>query len=164
MSASIIAPRRQLAKRLADGITKVYSSPPIPVLEIAQDKGVQVVFASFGRYSQSVAGFCDFEGARLLVNSDDIPTRQNFTLAHELGHWIMHRDIFLKNPDKYSVLPRANSYGLNAPLEREANTFAAHLLVPSRLLNRVRTPTTSVTALADIFRVSRTMMEIRIRP
>ena len=56
------------SKKAADELTKDYGSPPIPVLEIAEKCGVDVVFANF---DEAVAGFCDFSSAKLFVNDID---------------------------------------------------------------------------------------------
>ncbi len=152
-----------MAKRKADGLTEVYSSPPVPVLEIAEQNGVNVIFANFGSSSERVAGYCDFRKAKLFVNAADSPRRQSFTIAHELGHWVMHRSIFGENPKTYPVLPRFSRPSNNSPHEKEANKFAAHLLAPDHLLKPVLNPTVSAGTLADIFFVSRTMIEIRMK-
>ncbi len=154
-------PRFSLAKKAADDLTDVYSSPPIPVLEIAESKGVDVVFDPFDKYSDTVAGFCDFAARKLYVNENDPLNRQNFTIAHELGHWILHREYFLRHPDKYPVLPRFQDPISGNTFEIEANTFAANLLVPKMLLLPVREA--PVSKLAEIFLVSREMMEIRLK-
>lgn len=153
--------RWDLARTRADRLTERYQSPPIPVIEIAESNGVDVVFANFGAHNQRVAGFCDFKSAKLYVNKDDRQERQFFTIAHELGHWILHRNIFLAHPEQYPVLPRFQSVEHHSPMEQEANHFAANLLVPAQLLLPViRAP---VSTLAAIFRVSRTMMEFRVQ-
>ncbi len=152
-----------MAKREADRLTEVYSSPPIPVLEIAEESGIKVRFVDFGPYSTKVSGYCDFTKQEIFVNGKDIPQRQSFTIAHELGHWFMHRRIFLENPDIYPVLLRTNNPDSNNPLEKEANAFAAHLLVPNRLLKPVQNQGVNAAVLANIFFVSRSMMEIRMR-
>ena len=46
--------------------------------------------------------------------------RQQFSLAHELGHWLMHRDM---NPETLSLT-------LHKQVEDEANEFAAAFLLP----------------------------------
>ena len=156
-----LRPRWDLAEQTADGLTQDFSAPPIPVLEIAENNGVNVVFADFGEHSERVSGLCDFKHARIYINQDDIPERQAFTMAHELGHWILHRDIFAKDPDNYTVLPRFTQPNQGDPMEKEANKFAATLLVPLRLLRPVRHA--PVSQLASIFGVSRTMMEYRLK-
>lgn len=157
----ILRPRWDLAEQTADRLTAKFSSPPIPVLEIAESNGVNVVFIDFGKHSESVAGFCDFKAKRLFVNAKDKPERQSFTMAHELGHWMLHRDVFLADPARYPVLPRFSEPNEKDPLEKEANKFAACLLVPKRLLSPVKEA--PVSALARIFGVSRTMMEFRVK-
>jgi Zn-dependent peptidase ImmA (M78 family) len=152
--------RWQFARTVADNVTREYNSPPIPVLEIAERSGVNVVFADFAQNREKVAGFCEFKTARLYVNSDDMPERQYFTIAHELGHWLLHREIFLAHPERYPVLPRFQSADRKDPLEQEANHFAANLLVPEKLLKPVKG--SPISALASVFKVSRTMMEFRI--
>jgi Zn-dependent peptidase ImmA (M78 family) len=130
-------------------------------LEIAEKTGVDVVFADMGVHRDKVAGFCDFEGSKLYVNKSDPTTRQTFTMAHELGHWVMHREFFLQHPDRYPVLPRFQSVDESNVFEREANCFAANLLVPTRLLKPIRAH--NVAMLARIFAVSTAMMEIRLK-
>jgi len=153
--------RWDLAERKANELTKDYSSPPIPVVEIAESNGVDVVFADFGLHSQKVAGFCDFGAAKLYVNKSDIYERQLFTISHEFGHWVLHREYFIDHPEEYPVLPRFQSVDKNNSMEQEANKFAACLLVPERLLKPVsRAP---VSALAGVFKVSKTMMEFRLK-
>ena len=151
--------RWNVAKAAADRLTKRFSVPPIPVIEIAESNGVDVVFTGFGEHNDTVAGLCDFAAAKLYVNKDDIAERQYFTIAHELGHWILHRNVFVENPDLYPVLPRFQRTARHDPMEQEANCFAANLLVPERLLTPVKSAPPS--RLASIFQVSKTMMEFR---
>ena len=145
----------------ANALAAPYSTPPIPVYEIAEQNGVNVVVVDFGKHSESVSGLCDFVNARLYVNAKDSTERKTFTIAHELGHWMLHRDIFAADPDRYPVLPRFSDPHRGDPLEMEANRFAATLLVPERLLAPVRGA--SISQLAGIFGVSRSMMEFRIK-
>ena len=135
--------------------------PPIPVIDIAENNGVDVIFSNFGDAGDRVAGFCDFANARLYVNAKDAVNRQTFTIAHELGHWMLHREYFEENPEAYSILPRFQNVGRSNAFEQEANDFAAKLLVPSRLLIPVKDA--PVSELARIFAVSRMMMEIRLK-
>lgn len=157
----ILRPRWRLAESSADRLSAPYTAPPIPVLEIAEQNGVDVVIADFGENSAKVAGFCDFKNAKIYVNVGDRVDRQSFTIAHELGHWMLHKDIFINEPDRYPVLPRFSSPNREDPLEKEANKFAACLLVPERLLRPVKD--VPISELARIFGVSRTMMEFRIK-
>ena len=55
--------------------------------------------------------------------------RINFTLAHEFGHYLLHRKKF---PDGFKCSSKSmlNWESKEAQLEAEANTFASHLLMP----------------------------------
>ncbi len=48
----------------ADALSDIYSVAPIPVEEIAERNGVEVVLADFGRNRDRVAGICDSGGRR----------------------------------------------------------------------------------------------------
>jgi IrrE N-terminal-like domain len=73
------------------------------------------------------------------VNGDEArqwPPRRRFTIAHELGRWCLHRDVERNEFCRASAIePVAPE--LRPPLppaEEQANSFAAALLMPSRLI------------------------------
>ncbi len=66
---------------------------------------------------------------RILVNAVESESRRRFTIAHELGHWICQ---CLEGTAK-PVYCRAEEIGVDLEakaLEREANIFAANLVMP----------------------------------
>lgn len=74
----------------------------------------------------------------IVVNSSHHPNRQRFTLAHELGHHILHRDYLANNVHVDKVILRRNhksSAGTDTK-EIEANAFAAELLMPKAILDK----------------------------
>jgi Zn-dependent peptidase ImmA (M78 family) len=69
---------------------------------------------------------------RILVNAAEPETRQRFTIAHELGHWVC-QCVGAATPQP--VYCRAEEVGVNPEaraLEREANIFAANLVMPEQ--------------------------------
>src|SRR5688572_10230391 len=70
------------------------------------------------------------------VNSLHHPNRQRFTIAHELGHFILH-DFDDVHVDEYVMKLRSpeSSTGANKD-EVEANRFAAELLMPEGILEQ----------------------------
>ena len=73
----------------------------------------------------------DGSGEWGIIYNDTIrsPGRQNFTLAHELGHYLLHRQT---NPNGLECTNRNMAdwdEGRNK-IEGEANTFASYLLMP----------------------------------
>lgn len=70
----------------------------------------------------------------IFYNDKARPERQRFTVAHELGHFVLHREIQAKfNCDKESVYTGADTLKL---IEREADEFASNLLMPGDLLRK----------------------------
>ena len=94
----------EYAESTADALTFIYSSPPIPSIDIAEENGVHVLFIDFGKHAESVSGLVDFPNARLYVNGRDEFERQSFTIAHELGHWLLHKDFYEADPERYKFL------------------------------------------------------------
>lgn len=54
---------------------------------------------------------------------------QNFTLAHEIGHWFLHKGKSMADADK-------DLSNYRSALEREANRFAGELLYPEKCIDR----------------------------
>jgi len=70
----------------------------------------------------------------IFYNAKARPERQRFTLAHELGHFVLHRDSHASfNCDKESIYTGADTLKL---VEREADEFASNLLMPGDLLRQ----------------------------
>lgn len=86
--------------------------------------------------------------------------RQTFTVAHELGHKVLHEE-WAKSSD-YKVLLRDQLLtGDDDFYEKEANAFAANLLVPRKMLDQFwRTAT--VEQLSQLFAVSVPVIKNRL--
>lgn len=71
------------------------------------------------------------------VNSHQSETRQRFTVAHEIGHFLLHADDRMHVDRGYEVKLRdaKSSEGTDVE-EKEANLFAAELLMPEKFLER----------------------------
>ncbi len=70
------------------------------------------------------------------VNYQDGSLRRRFTIAHELGHFILHRgtsDLFIDKGPTVHYRNRKSSTGEDIQ-EMEANSFAAALLMPHKML------------------------------
>ncbi len=136
-------------------------SPPIPLTDIVASNGLNIVYADFSVIpdGNKIAGFIDFSKSRIVVNKDDSPNRQRFTIAHELGHYIMHQD-YVKDESKYNVLLRVplRDKGYTSE-EQEANCFAANLLVPKELLEKYKNIPNTIKA--SIFAVSEDVIKYR---
>lgn len=138
--------------------------PPVPVIKIAREHGLTVQFARFPAKRSKVSGFIDTAECKVFVNVAEPPQRQLFTVAHELGHWLLHREE-VDDDKMYRVLMREPLSGPKPAMEKEADAFAAALLVPERLLDRYwHAPVRpSRQSLARLFGVSEEMIGYRLR-
>jgi Zn-dependent peptidase ImmA (M78 family) len=135
------------------------ANPPIDPVYIARSLGVSVHFVTFSAAYDDVSGFYDSTDNAIYVNSREFPLRQTFTVAHELGHSIMHRE--WARSTSYKTLMRDQSREESDHFEKEANAFAAHLLVPRFLLDRYARQY-SAEQLSRLFAVSVPMIKARL--
>lgn len=139
------------------GITE----PPVNPVKIAKELvGIRVDFVTFTADSNNVSGFYDPQENVIVVNSEEYPLRQTFTVAHELGHKILH-DEWAKSSD-YKVLLR-DSEGSDQQdfREKEANAFAANLLMPRFMMDRYW-ESLSHSQLSQLFAVSVPAVKARL--
>lgn len=152
------------AQEKAEELLKKYkiTEPIVPIFQIAQEEGIELKFVKMPQKLENIAGFFYTKKKKnvIFVNDDDAPNRQTFTIAHELGHYILKH----KN---YGMLPRVPNLTEKTPVEQEANCFAANLLVPLDMLIEVmrkHSLTKSDTSLlAEIFGVSEQVIKYRSR-
>ena len=106
---------------------------PVPVVAIAEDLcGLAVEETT----DLDVSGLLLPAERRVFVNGAEPPQRRRFTLAHELGHWICQCLDGAAAP----IYCRAEEVSLDPAvkaLEREANVFAAELLMPEKEVRAV---------------------------
>jgi Zn-dependent peptidase ImmA (M78 family) len=137
--------------------------PPIDVDTFIKDEELSLKYVNFSTDFSDVSGFVDIEEKSIYVNALERAERQHFTKAHELGHWILHKEIFKTDPSKQILLRRSSNNTTSE--EKEANTFAAALLIPESILKKVIIAFNKpkVEELARIFQVSLDFMGYRIR-
>jgi Zn-dependent peptidase ImmA (M78 family) len=134
--------------------------PPVNPVQLAEMAGVKVSFVTFSPdESEKVSGFYDCEENAILVNSEESPLRQTFTVAHELGHKILHEE-WAKSADYKVLLRNPEKSDQQDPREQEANAFAANLLMPRFLMDRYYS--LPVPQLSQLFAVSVPAIKARL--
>src|SRR5262245_1793424 len=133
--------------------------PPVDAVKLSRELGLSIYFARFSGEYVKVSGFYDCEDNAIFVNSDEFPLRQTFTVAHELGHYVMHKE--WARSASYKILMRDSLYSGDDPHEKEANTFAANLLVPRFMLDQYW-KMMPVEQLSQLFAVSVPVIKNRI--
>src|ERR1035437_1328072 len=109
---------------------------PVVVSKIAKAKGARIYVDSLeGKLSGFL--FRDKSEAVIGVNTRHSQTRQNFTIAHELGHLLLHDQEQLHIDHEFRVRLRSDVSSLGTDeAEQEANFFAASLLMPRDFIDR----------------------------
>lgn len=144
---------------------------PVPIVELCNYYGIKV----FKEYLKNdVSGFIVVQKENykdygtnkvIVVNSLDTAARQRFTIAHELGHYILHKG----NDELYAH----RDVGANNATEREANVFASNLLMPENFvksfLNNLKedywgfiSDTQKILSVAEKFAVSNLAAKVRL--
>lgn len=127
--------------------------PPVDPRAIALGIGVEVREVR----DRSWSGAVKFEGKRAVIwlNAKENGRRRRFTLAHELGHLMLHAK------DGQGLFRDSSFVGDKQ--EREANQFAAVLLMPKRLVHRYAAIADfDLQRMAKLFDVSVEALQIRL--
>lgn len=141
-----------------------FSSPPIDVEKLAEFHfGLEFDWRPLA--DVNILAELSFAQKKIYMNeihADDFAANvglKNFTIAHELGHWVLHRKSLNKSSKQ---------------IEREADKFAVYLLMPenlvraefaklnSRRLIQCLSAEIKLESMAQKFRVSRQAMSIRL--
>jgi Zn-dependent peptidase ImmA (M78 family)/DNA-binding XRE family transcriptional regulator len=137
------------------------SGPPVDVNALAERCGVRIVrLKLMDALSGAILEFED--GPVIAVNGDQGSARQRFTVAHELGHHLLrHHDRF--HVDLSASTEVGEPPGHNWLHEREANEFAADLLMPAAMVRGFAVSDASPRGLAQSFDVSPIAMSYRLQ-
>jgi Zn-dependent peptidase ImmA (M78 family) len=146
--------------------------PPVPVDKLVAAEGIRLAFEPMG--GDDVSGMLYRRGATtvMVVNAQHHAHRQRFTMAHEIGHHRLHdSDAYLDGNATLRFRDRTSATGTDRE-EREANAFAACLLMPSpwvhdRFIGLVRSHRSTdendaIAQLAQQFDVSEQAMRFRL--
>lgn len=143
----IMSLRRKQISNLVNNllIQNKINSAPVPVKEIAENLGAKVIFEP---NDDDLSGFLLRDKSHIVigVNSTHSLVRQRFTIGHEIGHFLLHsqenfhidrsyegfnrrivKDKFERNKDSATGADK---------IEREANQFAAQLLMPTDFIQK----------------------------
>ncbi len=99
----------------------------LDVEAIAFDAGIEVRFETLNGCEATLVGFEN--RAIATVTPSPYAGRTRFTIAHEIGHWELHRG----RTFRCRVDALEENFSSSRDAEKEADTFAAHLLMPSAL-------------------------------
>jgi Zn-dependent peptidase ImmA (M78 family) len=150
-------------------------SLPIDVEAVAEYLSIRVLYEDFDDETSGLLVVKN--GKRAIgVNRRHHPNRQRFTIAHEIGHFVLHHDNF-EDPKNEIHIDKKWAYfrsaaptaGGNEREEYEANQFAAELLMPEELVKQLikksrinLTDDFDIANLASMLKVSEQALTIRL--
>ena len=162
-------------RQLAETWTSTYNPEglsPFPFENILREKNdLQILLSQ--DVPTNVSGGISFSQEKnmfiILINNGKPQTRQQFTIAHELGHYALHQqhirdETFVDHEnvlDSAGMLYRRDE-AVSTKLEIEANNFAASLIMPESLVRKGWETLNSVEECAEVFHVSIEAMSIRL--
>jgi hypothetical protein len=88
---------------------------------------IAVEGGSLGDFEGALYPVPDRKGWAILYNMDVSPGRRHFTIAHEFGHYLMHRPLC---PEDIQCSEESVTFRNGLEPEAEADQFAAYLLMP----------------------------------
>jgi hypothetical protein len=138
------------------------NDPPTDIVGMANALGLAVIASYLGRDAGEIVRDIrrgGFSGYSIRVNRDDPRVRQRFTIAHEIAHFLRHRNRVhnrLRDDEMYRS-------GQSSTVESEANALAADLLMPRKAIGKLRREgINDERELASIFDVSLEAMQLRL--
>jgi hypothetical protein len=146
--------RRQAARLL---ISAGVSHEPVPLRDVVSALNLELVQKTREPFACEAALEPLGDGHAIVLSGGSSERRRRFTIAHEIGHFVLHPE--RQRPERGG--------GVNAVWEgqeREADRFAAELLMPEPLVREaVVQHGPDAARLADRFEVSRQAMQVRLR-
>jgi Zn-dependent peptidase ImmA (M78 family) len=149
------------------------NAPPVPIKDIVKQEGLSLIGYDLG---DNVSGILVVENDKGTIgyNPENSRVRQRFTIAHELGHFLLHKhaknEVFVDKDFIVKYRSEKKYTPSEIKQEQEANTFAATLLMPKELLQAELakkdyhdlSETEFIGAMAKVFDVSIPAMTYRL--
>jgi Zn-dependent peptidase ImmA (M78 family) len=138
-----MAIRRKQIKDVVEGLLATHQiyQGPVPVEKIGRALGITI---TLDQVDDDLSGFLfrDHKAGRTVIgaNKSHHPNRLRFTIAHELGHFLLHAGEVIhldEEPASFTVdFRNGRSSKGEDDNEKEANLFAAELLMPAKFLRQ----------------------------
>lgn len=142
-------------------VSRFLDSAPVDLGAMAEALGLDVRYDA--AMPADVSGSIRRVGERFRVeiNGQHGKARQRFTLAHEIAHYVLHRDL-IGDGITDNALYRSR---LSNDLETQANRFAVEILMPARVLRSLylRDGVRDLASLTSRFVASDAAMRIRLK-
>lgn len=145
-------------------IRQYQTKPPVDVMLIAEHLGIKVLEKPLPDNVSGALSRDNLQGGKsgylIIINLNHHLNRKRFTLAHEIAHYALHRDLLENGIVIDDKLYRSD---LSDKYEAQANKMAANILMPGHLIRELMNRGIRGTEeLAHEFGVSAEAMRIRL--
>lgn len=138
---------------------KGLDSPKLDVESVAKKLGIRVEYVLMEDDLSGILYKDEENNWVMQVNEEHHVNRQRYTIAHELGHFCLHRHLKTRFEDQ--IFFRG---GKSSKPEWQANDFASAILMPEdEFRKKVRSGVKKVEELAKEFKVSTLALRIRAK-
>ena len=131
---------------------------PVDPIKIAKTYDIEVYQ---GELDNKIAGairyYKENNKFKILVNKKDSMVKKRFTIAEELGYYILYEEKLKKEEIHVNLIDKI----INKE-EKEVEDFAGALLVNKTLLENVYNSNSTILELAQLFKVSISSMTLRL--
>ena len=131
---------------------------PVDPIKIAKTYDIEVYQ---GELDNKIAGairyYKENNKFKILVNKKDSMVKKRFTIAEELGYYILYEEKLKKEEIHVNLIDKI----INKE-EKEVEYFAGALLVNKTLLENVYNSNSTILELAQLFKVSISSMTLRL--
>jgi Zn-dependent peptidase ImmA (M78 family) len=144
----------------------------IDIIKLAKSVGIDIYFAkkiADENFNARIEFDKKDKSYKIFINPNQEMELQRFSIAHELAHFVLHKKLL----EKKGVLNKEPSNDIPVQEEENADKLAAEILMPKELLkqclkeNKITKKESIkkdiITTLAECFRVSKTVVAIRLR-
>lgn len=158
-----------MTSQIVEHIRKYQTTPKVDIEGLIRSLGIELDMGAV--LHPDIVGQIEKIGDhyKISVQGLDHPNRRRFTAAHELGHFLFHRDLLGEGVDDDKMY-RSENIGrfynrhIRPRHETEANKFAASVLMPGSLVKKVHAEQNGrVQEIAREFGVSPAAMRIRLQ-
>lgn len=143
---------------------------PVDLEAVAKFLDIKILYENF---DNEISGLLVVKDGRraIGVNKNHGINRQRFTIAHEIGHFVLHHSTKndVQHVDTKSAYFRSTAHSTEHLQEQQANRFAAELLMPQELLESAikkykldLTDDLHISKLANLLQVSEQALTIRL--
>lgn len=155
--------REQIIQRALD----LRTNHSVDIVKLADSLGIDVYSSGSINESAKISYDPSTGKISICVNESEPITRQRFSVAHEIAHFILHSDQLIQS----GCLNRPSD-GYTSEMEKEADSLAAQILMPTELVHSYVQDTNmdvekidrqEVISIANTFKVSNFVAVIRLR-